>query len=542
MRFFRFLHRRTKSDPAIASIILNTNTLPRPRSLDAAQAALFAAAVPGCPQTFLFPTPADAHNAVFELQSANTELNTELALRISDCQHLRVQVDTLNADLFTQLHQITLLERQLQTERVATEEILDKLAKYERFIGLMINVGLHQRVLGDAHAALRAGVDPDAALVEAIKAAAAVPESPWSTIIPSVTGPRTQDEYRASLHMTLKTRRELRASKKIAKYWKQIALEHSPSGIITPSVSSISSIHEPLPPERQKAVDELVSSRRRASLMSQHVSVPPSSSRSSNSLNEAPAFHLAEQELEPGPQLTPVETPTKLRLEAPILCPLASESFKLQLADVSAGPKIFNKRSGSPNKPDRPVLGQLDLNVPFSQRIGYSRSKSNLKSGRLQRRNNAHVLDDESPCKARSRPRELAVPNVVPSFSKHSLCSTHLGPLGRIEEERDEVSRKGPEVIGAVDGSEDSDDDADAWSIVERPESSMQMTTPTKSSSRLPKPVLRQLNRLSLTKSPPAESVVAPLVIRKRSGTMSSPSPTPRPPLVTHNKRTSVWR
>ncbi|KAJ7043351.1 hypothetical protein C8F04DRAFT_901841, partial [Mycena alexandri] len=123
----------------------------------------------------------------------------------------------------------------------------------------MISVGLHQRVLGDAHAALRAGIDPDAALVDAIKEAAAIPGSPWSTIIPSVTGPRTPDEYRSSLTLTLKTRKELRDAKKVAKFWKRVAHEDSQqSGIVTPSVSAISSIHEPLSAERQKAVEELI--------------------------------------------------------------------------------------------------------------------------------------------------------------------------------------------------------------------------------------------------------------------------------------------
>ncbi|KAF8185045.1 hypothetical protein K438DRAFT_1453176, partial [Mycena galopus ATCC 62051] len=122
----------------------------------------------------------------------------------------------------------------------------------------MISIGLHQRVLGDAHAAMRAGIDPDQSLVDAIKEAAAVPGSPWSTIIPSVTGPRTPDEYRSSLTLTLKTRKELRDARKIAKFWKRIAGEQGPTGIVTPSVSTISSIHEPLPAERQKAVEELM--------------------------------------------------------------------------------------------------------------------------------------------------------------------------------------------------------------------------------------------------------------------------------------------
>ncbi|KAJ7074398.1 hypothetical protein C8F01DRAFT_1361056 [Mycena amicta] len=516
MRFFKFLHRRTKSDSAIPSSTLD-HILHRPRSLDAAQAALFTAVVPACPQTFLYPTPT---NTIFELQSANTRLEGELSTCTAECQQLKVQLDATHADLFTQLHQ----NRLLQQDR---EEILKKLAKYERFLSLMINVGVHQRVLGDAHAALRAGVDPDLALVDAIKDAATVPGSPWSTIIPSVTGPRTQDEYKASLNMTLKARKELRDAKKVAKYWKQLVLENAPTGIVTPSVSSISSIHEPLPPERQKAVDELISTRRRASLVSEPQIAPSYSGSSTSSVDVTP------------PDLPAAENMTPTKPVAPPLSPLASDSFKTELASVSSGSRLF-KRPAS--KPHRPVLGQIDSNIPSPQRQGYPRSKSGIKQ-RVHSQNENIQLDDDSPSKPRPRPRELAVANVVPSFSKHSLCSTYLGPLGRIEEERDEAPTEESALqlpSGSLENGEG--DEESTWMMVERPDSApgspqtLQNVTP----SRLPKPVLRRLNRLSLTKSHCESLQVPPLVIRKRS-TMISASPT-RLPVSTQSKWTGVRR
>ncbi|KAJ7070346.1 hypothetical protein B0H15DRAFT_957733 [Mycena belliarum] len=297
MRFFKsfpsfpLLHRRSKSDSSIPNPTpIQDHILNRPQSLDAAQAAVFSAAVPACPQAFLFPTPSDASNVIFELETANSRFRSDLSAWAAECTNLRSQLDATRADLFTQLHRTSSLQRQAQMDKSELDGLKAQLAQYERFLGLMINVGLHQRVLGDAHASLRAGIDPDLALVNAIKVAAAIPGSAWSTIVPSVTGSRTPAEYRSSLNMTLKTRKELRDTKKVAKFWKRVAVEAGGIETVTPSVSTISSIHEPLPLQRQKAVEELISSRRRASLASQDMrtdSIPPTHEHEQDTLPAA---------------------------------------------------------------------------------------------------------------------------------------------------------------------------------------------------------------------------------------------------------------
>jgi len=74
---------------------------------------------------------------------------------------------------------------------------------------------------------------------------------------------RTLDEYSSALRMTLSTRRQLRNQKKIAKFWKRRALDTGKcqEDIITPSTSAISSVYEPLPPERRAAVEALMQQR-----------------------------------------------------------------------------------------------------------------------------------------------------------------------------------------------------------------------------------------------------------------------------------------
>ncbi|KAJ6606641.1 hypothetical protein DFH09DRAFT_1353705 [Mycena vulgaris] len=551
MRFFKsfpsfpLLHRRSKSDSSIPKPTpARDHILKRPQSLDAAQAAVFAAAVPTCPQTFLFPTPSDASNAIFELETANSRLRSDVSAWAADCADLRSQLDATRADLFTQLHRNASIQRQAQADKLETDKLQAQLAQYERFLGLMINVGLHQRVLGDAHAALRAGIDPDMALVNAIKDAAAIPGSAWSTIIPSITGPRTPDEYRSSLNMTLKARKELRDTKKVAKFWKSIAKEEGRVGIVTPSVSTISSIHEPLPADRQKAVEELISSRRRASLISHdetsdHSTVPVSASTSYASTSSASADM----------------TPSNSGSEIPCLSPLASDSFKSELACLSSKKRLFKRVS----RQNRPVLGQIDMNVgpPPFRNHGQQGTKTSEKSRVDLRAANVSkvqkVVDVSS--EVQPRVRELSVANVVPSFSKHSICASHLGPLGRIEEEREDSV-----TTGASHAPEEANTSQDSsftnWSMLDFPDLSFsfcdtaistpsttpekavdeaEISTPTKT-SRLPKPVLKQLNRISMTKSGKAPQIT-PLVIRKR--TIGGPSAT-RLPVSVQGKRNTV--
>ncbi|KAJ7470432.1 hypothetical protein FB451DRAFT_1559723 [Mycena latifolia] len=552
MRFFKafpsfpLLHRRSKSDSSIPKPTpARDHILPRPQSLDAAQTAIFTAAVPTCPQTFLFPTPSDASNAIFELETANSRLRSEVSVWAADCADLRAQLDATRADLFTQLHRTSSLQRQAQADKLEIDGLKAQLAKYERFLGLMINVGLHQRVLGDAHAALRAGIDPDLALVNAIKDAAAIPGSAWSTIIPSVTGPRTPDEYRSSLNMTLKARKELRDTKKIAKFWKRIAVEEGRVETVTPSVSTISSIHEPLPADRQKAVEELISSRRRASLVSQDTTGGDATHRTSLASQDAPAedatLPVSASASSESTSSTPTNiTPCNSGSELPCLSPLASDSFKSELASISSQTRLF-KRGVSSSKHNRPVLGQMDTNVRPNplQNGGQQRGKPSVKPRVDLRAENVPQLQTvvDTPPEVRPRVRELSVPNVVPSFSKHSLCTSQLGPLGRIEEEREDFVSL--DALGEPDTSQDSN--LGNWSMLDFPDHDLsfsfcdtaistpattperavaeaeEISTPTKM-SRLPKPVLKQLNRMSLTKSGKTEAPqIAPLAIRKRS-------------------------
>ncbi|KAM6500804.1 hypothetical protein JOM56_003818, partial [Amanita muscaria] len=139
-------------------------------------------------------------------------------------------------------------------------DLQKSLARHERLISILSEIGLCDNIVAHAHDQISNGKSSVDALILAIREAAAVPESEWSVILPAVTGPKTQTEYTAALNLSLNARKELRKFKKIAKFWKKAAFQRVPSfsGLVTPSVSALSSVREKLSSERQDAVNTLV--------------------------------------------------------------------------------------------------------------------------------------------------------------------------------------------------------------------------------------------------------------------------------------------
>ncbi|KAK0213097.1 hypothetical protein DFS33DRAFT_1229113, partial [Desarmillaria ectypa] len=111
--------------------------------------------------------------------------------------------------------------------------------------------------------AVMAGEAHDEAVVEVIRDAASKPGSPWSSIIPAVIGPRTNDQYTSALNMTLECRRENRELQAVKKFWKGVAKEDEANAdLITPSASTLSSVRVALSEDRQHAVDNLLTKLR----------------------------------------------------------------------------------------------------------------------------------------------------------------------------------------------------------------------------------------------------------------------------------------
>ncbi|KAJ6500347.1 hypothetical protein C8R45DRAFT_977346 [Mycena sanguinolenta] len=241
----------------------------------------------------------------------------------------------------------------------------------------------------------------------------------------------------------------------------------------------------------------------------------------------------------------------------PCLSPLASESFKTELASLSSNKRLFKRGPPSVSKQTRPPLRQIDPNAPSTRILDQQSTKAAGKRKADSRVENIppQVLKAPNPT------RELSVTNVVPSFSKHSLCSNRLGPLGRIDEEREDPDDEDHSSGSSGNISEDSN-----WCMVNFPHQDFSLsfcdasasTQPKKPErvqedidagiapskiSRLPKPVLKQLNRMSMNRSKskvevPRSGATTPLTIQKKSA--GGPSTT-RLPTSTQSRR-NIWR
>jgi hypothetical protein len=151
--------------------------------------------------------------------------------------------------------------------------------------------------------------------------------------------PHTPDEYSSALRMTLKTRRQLRDQKKVTKFWKRQAISEGKQSVMTPSVSTLSSLHEVLPVERQAALDALVS---RLGLTSKLAKIHSNDSLSYPSMTMINVRSLSDEGSQnPTPTLPPSISRTSGTSR---LGPLASESIKTEIS------LIF----GSQSKPRQP--------------------------------------------------------------------------------------------------------------------------------------------------------------------------------------------
>lgn len=100
-------------------------------------------------------------------------------------------------------------------------------------------------LLQDVLAHISGGASAEDALVGALQAAVAAPESAWRALLEPVTGPRAPEHYIAQVHCTLRARREGRDWSRRAAFWKGAAREDGRhQDTVTPSASQLSDVLE----------------------------------------------------------------------------------------------------------------------------------------------------------------------------------------------------------------------------------------------------------------------------------------------------------
>ena len=330
------------------------------------------------------------------LQVERVQLNSTIQVLLHTTTELSNEASTLRCELYDTIRQKTHFQRVAQETEEELQELQQKLVQFSRFIGLMVDIGLHEAVLARACTALREGDDADDALIDSIKEAATKPESSWSKIIPAVTGPRTPDEYLSAINMTLKLRRELKDSRKIAKFWKRSAKEGPEEHVdtITPSVSNISSIHETLNEQRQNQVDDLLARLRSGTYRSRCKNTEfkvtgaavPSEDHTTLCQDDHTQVSTATSNGYEKPittcdaELTTCDSSSTIRrCHVPKLPPLASQSFKEELISTQSYKHIS---ASSSRIYSRVALGNVDLNLSSNKPT----AKSNRSTKALGKR------------------------------------------------------------------------------------------------------------------------------------------------------------
>ncbi|KAL0953649.1 hypothetical protein HGRIS_004852 [Hohenbuehelia grisea] len=383
--FKSIMHRRTKSCSAAMQVIpVVHETRDRPASIDGKPPAGPTIDFKGYAEAHAKQPSRNfdsyAHQRIKSLEQQLAEATENAGRLAGEVQVALEELSAARADYCAEKSRHVGVKRHLAAtvEAMGTLEI--RLAHVDRFASLMIDLGLHEPVLARAKESLgsecrlqidtdsidtksagisHSGLDADEALVDAIKDAAAVAGSPWARIVDAVNGPRTAEEYLSAINMTISTRRALRDSKKVAQFWKCLAKEDAThANTVTPSVSTISSVHEPLPEERQNAVDELLDRVRNAEPPYNRVTLGGGLRAGRPEWVQGPRdVRVISRIAEPSGSSSSVRLRDVQSLSDSALAPLASLSFREELR-ASRSDKLFKSSSSV-----SPSHGSLEISI-----------------------------------------------------------------------------------------------------------------------------------------------------------------------------------
>ncbi|KAG9316265.1 hypothetical protein JVU11DRAFT_2293 [Chiua virens] len=247
MQFFRLLHRQTKSESDVSTLLFQPGS-------SAPVFVPFHASLPSFdPTRELYTSPIDELNVrIIELESQLVHLLDERSAFEHDLADYRKDLLHVRTELYTQM---LASARQQQRGMDDFRTIQELETRHQRFCTLLVDIGIPRTTCQ------RSG-SPDDILVNAIRDAANDNTTLLARLKPIITDERTPEHYQSALNLTLSVRKELKSQQKRSKFWKRLAQEDDlRANIITPSPSDISSIRQDLSPERQNALDALMARR-----------------------------------------------------------------------------------------------------------------------------------------------------------------------------------------------------------------------------------------------------------------------------------------
>ena len=178
---------------------------------------------------------------IYGMESENNELRHANMVLRSDSQALEQELSNFRADYYAERFQSKV---RIQCARADKDKIIiltDKLEQAEKFIMAMVDIKLHEPVLGRAAEAVKEGADAEEALIDAVRVAATKKGSAWSRIIPAIVGPRSPEHYLSAINFALMLQKDLHEREKVASFWKTIAKSDPVNAhTVTPSPSLLS--------------------------------------------------------------------------------------------------------------------------------------------------------------------------------------------------------------------------------------------------------------------------------------------------------------
>ena len=273
MQFFRLLHRQTKSEGDVSTLLF-------PQGSAGITAPVFVPLQGSLPsfdptrelydpptdsvQTSVDPDPMDRLSArIIELEAQVVHLQDERSTLEQDLVDYRADLLHARSELYSEM----LRGARHQQRAMDDLRTIQKLeARHQRFFTLLIDIGIPRSTVDLICQVIQSGNgSPDDILVDAIKHASNDDNTLLARLKPIVTDERTPEHYQSALNLTLSIRKELKSQKKRSKFWKKLAQEDDRhASTITPSPSDISSIRQDLSPERRNALDALIARRRAA--------------------------------------------------------------------------------------------------------------------------------------------------------------------------------------------------------------------------------------------------------------------------------------
>ena len=334
MRFFKafnLLHRRTESDIFVLGSAFESATtdLESPSRRYSVPVSLFDSVTCKKPANFKYLNDRGSGggaSVAFPFFGLENELNARL-IEANNCwakeyANLQCQLQECLEELHIERREVQCLQHKLEEDN---KIILDLRMSSRRFEGLL---GMSNHAATDS---LQNAISGGAEML----LNATTPKFSKGSLAVNI---RTMDEYSSALQMTLATRKELRNQKKISLFWKRKALDSNQhQSAITPSVSTISSVHDPLPLDRQIALDALVSRRGLDSTLGGQIEWKDTSSGPSRiPIPKLPTYQSADEVCNPIAIARPAmssENSLSSRLG-----PLASESMKAEISSLFGSP------------------------------------------------------------------------------------------------------------------------------------------------------------------------------------------------------------